>query len=322
MAPSIVRRALLILRKRRPSIINLPPEVLDIIFSFLQTIWQGCLALSCKRFYNQFQYIFKEAMFRFPYSDAGIDLSIDLKARQCFLSNLQSPTGFWSYFWSRRWIYCDACVKLHPRNEFEFNSYHNTGRYALVCMWPGYVVLCPCLKFSPKRFMPIAIELNKAKLDGDLLLKHIPNWHECKFESPCKRLSYQLAISASLTHSKKCIIFDFTYLVFIDKNLPYKGGRKVMLCPHHGALRSIEVHGSLAPKSFQCSNCEITYAISSSIKPCSNEILAYEIQFKRRFSLLGDPWPGFTDKVDYTGAYLGTRYVRPPLDIPFGIFQG
>lgn len=308
MFPSIMRRVLLVFGKRRASILNLPPEVLDIIFSFLRPIWQGCLALSCKRFYNQFQYIFKEGMFRFPYFDAGINHSIDLRARQCFLSLVQSPAGFWPSFWNRRWIYCDACVKLHPPNQFDPKRIQNSGRFALVCLWPGYVVLCPCLKVSPKIFTPIAFELNKAKLDSDLLLKHIPNWHECKFESPCKRLSYQLRISASLAHNKRCIIFDFTYLVFIDKNLPYEGERKVMLCPHHGALSLIEAHGCLAPISFQCSQCTISYTISSSMKLCSNETLAYEVQFERQISLMGRQWPRFTGELDYTGADIGTRY--------------
>lgn len=94
-------------------LIDLPQELLHEIFSPLPQPWQGCFALSCKKLYQHLQHVFKEPMFQFPHSDE-LGHPVNNEIRECFLKKLQSPR---SYSSSRRWTYCDGCVKLHPWNE-------------------------------------------------------------------------------------------------------------------------------------------------------------------------------------------------------------
>lgn len=61
---------------------------------------------------------------RFPYWD-GLDSLKDNHKRNQLLFLLE--TNNW---WGRNWKYCFACIKLHPRNEFELEDYAEwpTGR--------------------------------------------------------------------------------------------------------------------------------------------------------------------------------------------------
>jgi len=165
MISKMQRRALLklsMLRKRGLSIVDLPQELLHMIFSLLPQIWQGCLTLSCKRFYQQFKDIFKERMFQNPCSNGDIDPLISIETRSHFLSMLQSPEGLWSSLSSRRWTYCQACLELHPRNEFDPKVIDQIRfSHRLYCLWPGIIVFCPCLHFSKKRLEQSAVDLSK-----------------------------------------------------------------------------------------------------------------------------------------------------------------
>lgn len=88
-------------KKRGSSILDLLPEIMDEIFAHLPVVSQACLALSCKRSYQQFECILKAPAFQYPYSD-GLDESVDLSPRVQLLVNLES---FLFYFRSQRWRY-------------------------------------------------------------------------------------------------------------------------------------------------------------------------------------------------------------------------
>lgn len=55
---------LIIYWKRGPSILDLPPELLDLIFPHLSVVSQACLAVSCKKLYRQFAADSKAPAFR------------------------------------------------------------------------------------------------------------------------------------------------------------------------------------------------------------------------------------------------------------------
>lgn len=299
MIGKMQRRALLKLfmfRKRRLSIVDLPQELLDMIFSLLPQIWQGCLTLSCKRFYQQFQDIFKERIFQHPCSNGDIDPLISIETRSHFLSMLQSPEGLWSSFSSRRWTYCQACLKLHPRNEFDPEVINQISfSYHLYCLWPGIIVFCSCLQFSTKRLEQIAIDLKKAEFNNDGMLRHIPNWHQCKFDSPCGRMSYQLSILASLNR-RNFIVFRVTYLVCLDNSLPYEGERQIFLCANQSALNLIRKCSSL-PQSSSCEMCGRTYTISR-----ADNLAPYRIEFMRQYKLQDKPLLRYRGAIDYDWA--------------------
>jgi hypothetical protein len=118
-----IGRSLIPRWRKRTSILDLPPELLDLIFPCLTPITQACLALSCKKFYNQFGSVLKTLPIQFPYS-SGLDGSFDRDLRYRFLLKLESKRWPWPYFRSRRWTYCAACLKLHPMTEFNTEHYH------------------------------------------------------------------------------------------------------------------------------------------------------------------------------------------------------
>lgn len=263
------------------------------IFSLLPQIWQGCLTLSCKRFYQRFKDIFKERMFQHPISNGDIDPLISVETRSHFLSMLQSPEGSRS---SCRWMYCQACLKLHPRNEFNPEVIDNISfSHRVQCRWPGIIVLCPCLQFSPQKLHKIASDLKKAELSSDGMLRQIPNWHECKFDSPCGRMSYHLTISVSLNR-RNFIIFRFTHLIFTDNSLPYEGERRIKLCSHQCALKLIRDCDSL-PQSSYCETCRRPYSISR-----SDDLAPYRVESMRRWILCEKPLLKYAGSIDFDWA--------------------
>lgn len=59
--------------KMKPTLFQLPPELLHMIFSMLPEASQGCLALTCKTYYTLFKSVFRDRFF--DLGDIGIDLS-------------------------------------------------------------------------------------------------------------------------------------------------------------------------------------------------------------------------------------------------------
>lgn len=271
---------------QRLRITDLPPEILQKVFDLLPQITQGCFALSCQSFYQKFQYIFREPMFRFPCSD-GIDHTVNIESRHQFLTRLQTREISWLRLFSPRWTYCNTCLKLHPRNEFHDYQFQKNQNFE--CMWPGIIALCPCLIFSPRKLIRLGHDLSRASFDMDELRRVIPNWHQCSFVSICGKLSYSLDISLSLTQ-RGFITFHFTYLISVDEVSPYQGGRKIMLCPHTSALKF--VGQSISQQARMCS-CIRSQEISFS------QNIGYTISFTRSFSIPRKDGFSHPGRVDY-----------------------
>lgn len=248
---------------QRLNVTDLPNEIILEVFDFLSQISQGCFALSCRRLYHRFKYIFSASMFRFPCYD-GIDPEVNIRARNQFLSRLQVTKGNHEH----RWVYCYICLKLHPWNEFD--SLALKRRKFPYCKWPGLVALCPCLRFSPIKLIQLCHGLSPTRFDTDDIKRII--WHQCYFTSPCGRLSYELNIALSRQGSR--ITFHFTYLINDKKYAsPYQGDRKIMLCPHENALANISE--SNIPKVFEELCCARSRTISYS------RDRGYKITFER-----------------------------------------
>jgi hypothetical protein len=98
-----------------PSIVHLPPKLMDLIFPHLPKVAQACLALSCKRLYHPFGYILKAPIFQNLYSNR-LDTDICLKTRSRFLRRHESqPQGWWSGLFqeSRSRKYCYAYLMAY-----------------------------------------------------------------------------------------------------------------------------------------------------------------------------------------------------------------
>lgn len=280
--------------ERRPVIFDLPPELMGIIFDFLPIVCKACLALSCKILYYHFGYILQAAVFHYPNLDRQDYIS---KAdRMDLLKRLESPWRPFLYLKSRHWRYCYACLKLHPRSQFNNCDIENRRDPAHPrCMWPGVIVLCPCLVFSPKNLKRIYREAcrakhfnnehfnNKAHVNtGGLKIKnHLPNWHQCIFDSPCQRLSCRLTISVSLSEGDD-LHFDFHYLVSFDQDKPYRGEKSIKLCPHKDILKAIAGRKSQPflriGYVLVCCDCRIYPSVY-----ITKNFTEYNIRFTRRF---------------------------------------
>lgn len=272
-------------KKRKCSILDLPPELMNLILTHLSLVVKVCLAMSCRKFYHQFGYTLKAENFRYPYSD-GLNTNVNIITRGDLLKRLQSPK---SYFKSQRWRYCHAFIKLHPGRDFDDNDVENHLEPSRAqCGWPGVIMLCPCLKVSLKMLAGIYNDVQKTEYLK--YLGNIPHWHECKFESPCQRLSYTLAISVSISETHE-LVFDFEYSVYLNRVTPYQGNRKLMLCPHKEALKIIMAsrYRDHRLKHMQCDGCGIFPSTR-----VSDDQTHYGIQFARRY-----PAP---DEKGYRGA--------------------
>jgi len=127
------------------------------------------------------------------------------------------------------------------------------------------------------------------------MLRRIPDWHECNFDSPCGRMSYHLSITVSLNR-RNFILFHFTHLIFIDNSLQYEGEKKIKLCDHQSALKLIKSCSSL-PQSSYCEICRRTYSISR-----SDDLAPYRIESMRQWMLREKPLLGYVGLIDYNWA--------------------
>lgn len=266
------------------SILDLPPEMMNEVGSHLSVVSQACLLLTCKKLYILFNYILSDPVFGFPYSD-GLD-EFDVSIRTDFLLKLESE----------RWKYCAACLKLHPLKDFDPTSrgYGNPARR--FCRWPGIIVLCPCLKVRPKRFL-------------GLTKQHIPNWHQCQYSDPAGGSSYELRISL-VSKGYGSVVFNFQYFIHVNSTDIHRARRRIMLCPHKDALQQIILRTvreglnwtsskrlAKLMNSMDCTACGIHPDVI-----ISNDAKTYDIEFTREFYFGLDTWkePPFDgSKPDY-----------------------
>lgn len=271
-----------LLRGRKRSIIDLPPEVIDQILRHLSLVSQACLVLSCKRFYQQFEYIVKAPAFRYPYSD-GPDWSTDVGTRIKLLSKLETRG-----FKFRRWLFCASCLKLHPRKEF-WESDKGERPSGRACRWRGVIILCPCVKFSPKRltgyFLSELNMANDANSSGPDIRKHIRDWHQCQFSD--RELSYKLSISLSCDERR--VLFHFDYLIDVNQSELDQNqvGRRIMLCRHVDAHSEIK-RNKHCP-SMNCTTCGIRPSVKVTMLENRTR---YLIEFVRKYNRYDDPGNG------------------------------
>lgn len=145
-------------RRFDPYILNLPTELLLLIFSLLPFPSQVCFALTCKHMYQLFSSVLDDERLCFPRVFSSKKFEIPSNEphipRNQVLTLLQN----------NRWAYCSGCLKLHPRSEF--------GLWLLPkpsirkCMDnAGIEHLCDCISLTPRHQMRLERWLKTGFID-------------------------------------------------------------------------------------------------------------------------------------------------------------
>ncbi|PYI33678.1 hypothetical protein BP00DRAFT_302028, partial [Aspergillus indologenus CBS 114.80] len=143
-------------------LLDLPLELILEIISYLPPASQACFALTCKPLYNCFSYVLKDEALCFPRLLNNLNPLISLNqkhvARNQFLLLLQN----------RRWKYCAACLKLHPRKEFPRGLRSLTPSITRKCApFAGILDLCACTSLTPRGMERLVRSLQGAICERD-----------------------------------------------------------------------------------------------------------------------------------------------------------
>lgn len=146
-------------RYHQLSLLDLPLDILLLIFPLLSLLSQACLALTCKPFYCLCGHVLKDNSLAWPRLVRPYEAPLnrpDLPRNQ-FLLLLEDDC----------WLYCSRCLKLHPRCRFWDRSGPPLRR---VCKYngAGVVDLCPCLSLTFFDRNRLERSLRKGVLDTSL----------------------------------------------------------------------------------------------------------------------------------------------------------
>ncbi|KAJ5353314.1 hypothetical protein N7452_002288 [Penicillium brevicompactum] len=126
-------------REKKMSILVLPNTLILELYTYLDPIDQACLSLTCKRFHllvgsNQHK------QFKFP-------RLLKIKSPRLCVNRPEVPRNqLLLRLETSKWLYCAACLKLHPRKAFSKLSLDPIQRRCRVNA--GILDLCPCLSLT------------------------------------------------------------------------------------------------------------------------------------------------------------------------------
>ncbi|PYI31887.1 hypothetical protein BP00DRAFT_474056 [Aspergillus indologenus CBS 114.80] len=159
-------------------LLNLPPELFDMILELLPPPAQVCLLLTCRGLYN---------VYKATISDVGAQLTFNPRSR-IIMFTLDQVTIYRKVLLrllqNDRWAYCSQCFMLHPRTEFDGSfqvpsphdwiycfecmvlhsraSFHGTlpapspPHSAICTVQSGIVDICPCISLTNRQKFRIA----------------------------------------------------------------------------------------------------------------------------------------------------------------------
>lgn len=243
----------LLYRRKRAVIFRLPNELLLRIFSLLSLTSQASFALSCKTFYEEFGQVLKHEAFRFPRvtEDGGGNVRFDklANARSDLLLRLQD----------RRWAYCASCLKLHPVREFDYTqlAWPPEERH---CIYPGIVVLCPCIQLTARGKLRLVDHLKKSTSHGNAQEEPVP-WHECSItDHPWATV--QIKISLGRTETGQLTVHTRYDIHLRTRNEPWREP-PIRCCPHSDVLKYISTRSPLHPshERHDCFYCQTSIEV-------------------------------------------------------------
>lgn len=295
----------------RRAILRLPLELEREIASYLSPSSRACLALTCRKFYYDLSDVLSDATLIFPPPRSHLRPGQGHTERAKLLVRLESPG-------STGWKYCQKCLKLHPRGEFEDGDSPNS----MICRWPGVIILCRCIRFSPRRIAKISGQLQSTpdiNIMGTTIKKHISEWHFCPWSAQgmpgvAESDPWRLLISPSLDEDNR-VVFHFTYSIQVRQSNSL-ASQKLMLDIYPCACVGFFSWKRVRALSFSCKACgNQRLSVASRCGACA---------FVARLSILGcwhcflNPDVQVWQEDGFTRCLIGFTMAHnvPNLDIP------
>lgn len=160
-------------KQRRGGIVQLPPEILLLIRSFLSLTSQACLALTCKTFFCVSAEVLGSREFGLPPWQRERNEKVWTPGRSLRWELLRLLED-------ARWLFCPKCVKLHPIMELPCGSRSTECAKRSHEFSPddrGIVEICPCIRmtFADKLKLVAQLEAERGKASTE----NSSFWHEC-----------------------------------------------------------------------------------------------------------------------------------------------
>ena len=133
-------KSLISRKSQKPPILFLPDCLLQKIYDNLHLVDKACLSLSCKTFFALFSMIIEHEEFSFPRL-----LKIN-DPRQCINRKDVLRNQLLLRLETKNWLYCGACLKLHPRKHFKTLNDQPLQRRCRE--HAGVVDICPCISLT------------------------------------------------------------------------------------------------------------------------------------------------------------------------------
>ncbi|KAL3470637.1 hypothetical protein BJX99DRAFT_44021 [Aspergillus californicus] len=129
--------------RNRPSLLDLPVDILLLIFPLLPLIPQACLALTCKPLYNLFGHVLQDESLAWPRQLAS-------KEYRALVHQPDLPRNQLLFLLEDDyWLYCALCLKMHPLSCFPRWRWHNLPTVRWCHHWMlGILDICPCLSLT------------------------------------------------------------------------------------------------------------------------------------------------------------------------------
>ncbi|KAJ0414564.1 hypothetical protein BJY00DRAFT_21564 [Aspergillus carlsbadensis] len=145
-----------------PSLLELPVDILHLVFELLPLSSQACLALSCKPLCRLFGHVLADESLAWPKQpitiwDSMIYNDPDFPRNQLVLL---LEDGYW--------VYCSRCLKLHPRSRFASSRRSAEVQYRGCKYWAGVLDLCPCVALTFYDKVRLEECLRKGTMNPDL----------------------------------------------------------------------------------------------------------------------------------------------------------
>ncbi|KAL4914995.1 hypothetical protein BDW62DRAFT_213052 [Aspergillus aurantiobrunneus] len=145
------------------ALLDLPLDILWLIFSLLPLESKACLALTCKPLYSAFGFVLNDEHLAWP--RPRVLRSVRFR-RQSWIWGPR--TDFLRLLESDRWLYCSGCLKLHPPTRFPKDSGRIPHRWRLCKLKAHVVDLCPCLAVNFADRMRLIKSLQTGRCSPDL----------------------------------------------------------------------------------------------------------------------------------------------------------
>ncbi|KAL3466169.1 hypothetical protein BJX64DRAFT_284748 [Aspergillus heterothallicus] len=150
--------------KDQPSLplVELPIDILHLVFGLLPLSSQACLALTCKPLYQLFGHVLPDENLAWPRQPTTIwDLILrndpDFPRNQLLLL---LEDGYW--------VYCSRCLKLHPRSRFTSSRRGAEVEDRWCKYMAGVLDLCPCVALTFYDKVRLEECLRKGTMNPDL----------------------------------------------------------------------------------------------------------------------------------------------------------